>query len=220
MAEQDLHVVELRNDYYRDNFGKVIWIMLSTVIAITLLGGISFYLHINKPVPVTFTVEPEWRVKPQVPLNNPYVLQPDLLQWVSDALLKVFVFDFIHYNSQLKNASQYFTSDGWKIFLNQLNIYANYNTVQASKLFVNATPGGAPFILQEGLLQGRYAWWVQMPINLEYSGYTPPLGKTLVLQVLVVRVPTLNNLNGVGIDNIIVANNNVKSTTQTGNGQQ
>jgi intracellular multiplication protein IcmL len=134
---------------------------------------------------------------------------------VNDTLLKVFVFDFNHYNEQLKNASQYFTEDGWKIFLNQLNIYANYNNVQAYKLFVNSSPASAPYLLNEGLLSGRYAWWVQIQVNITYAGYAPPPTKTLTLQVLVVRVPTLNNLMGVGIDNVIVAKG---AGTEPGNG--
>ena len=48
------------------------------------------------------------------------------------------------------------------------------------------------------------SWWVQMLININYSGgYTQPLN----LQVLIVRVPTLNNLYGVAIENIIFPEN-------------
>lgn len=205
MAEE-FHVVNLRDDFYRDSFGKVVVIIIGILTAIILLVALSIYLYLDKPPPVTFPVDKEWRVIKPVPLDQPYLSRPDLYQWVSDVIQKVFVLDFNHYNDQLKTASQYFTTDGWKVFLNQLNVYANYNNVQAYKLFVNGVPAGAPYLLNDGLLAGRYAWWVQMPITINYAGYSPPPSKTLTLQVLVVRVPTLNNLNGVGIDNVIVAN--------------
>jgi intracellular multiplication protein IcmL len=214
MAEEELRVVQLREDFYRDSFGKVILIIISIFIAIFLLVALSLYLYLNIPSPVVFPVDKEWRIQPPVPLDKPYLPQSDLLQWVGDALQRSFVFDFNHYNEQLKVASQFFTADGWKVFLNQLNIYANYNTVQANKVFVNSAPAGAPVILNQGLLSGRYAWWVQMPINLNYAGLRPPFNKTLILQVLVVRVSTLNNLTGVGIDNVIVATNAVNAGTQ------
>jgi intracellular multiplication protein IcmL len=204
MAETE-HVVVLRDDFYRDHFGKVLFIIASVCIAIVLLIAASIYLHLNKPEPVSFAVLDEWRVQPPIPLDQPYLATPDLLQWVSDALPKAFNYDFNHYNGQLQQASQYFTKDGWKIFLNQLNIYVNYNNVQNDKMFVNGSAAGAPFILNQGLLSGRYAWWVQMPVDVSYANYNRSARRSLTLQVLVVRVSTLNNLNGIGIDNVIVS---------------
>lgn len=196
--------VELHDDFYRDSFGRIILIIISICIAIILLISVSVYLYLNRPPPIIFPVYNEWRVQSTVPLDQPYLSTPDLLQWVSDVLQKVFVYDFYHYNDQLKVTSQYFTPEGWKVFLNQLNIYANYNNVQRDKLFINATPSGAPFILQQGLLSGRYGWWVQIPIDIDYVGMIRPMSQNLTLQILIVRVPTLDNLSGVGIENVIV----------------
>lgn len=205
MAAEELQVVEIRDDFYRDSFGKVVFLIASIFCAIALLVALSVYLYLDKPVPIAFHVDDEWRVQPAVPLDQPYLSTPDLLQWVGDVIPKSFAFDFSHYNKQLESISQYFTPEGWKAFLNQLNIYANYNTVQANKMFINSVPTGAPSIVNQGLLSGRYAWWVQIPINIVYSGQNPPPSRLLTLQVLVVRVSTLNNLTGVGIDNVIVA---------------
>lgn len=205
MAEEEWQVVEMRDDFYRDSFGKVIFIISSIFIAIALLIAISVYLYMNKPKPIVFSVREEWRIKAAVPLDQSYTSAPDLLQWVSDAIRKSLVYDFYHYNDQLKASSQYFTMDGWKVFLNQLNIYANYNTVLANKMFITAAPASAPYILQQGLLSGRYSWWVQLPVNITYASNDRSSTRNLTLQILVVRVSTLNNLAGVGIDNVIVA---------------
>lgn len=215
MAEEELSIVELQDNFYRDSFGKVMLIITSIFLAIFILVGISIYLYIKKPEPIVFSVDNEWRVLPPVPVSQPYLSAPDLLQWVSDALPKAFIFDFNNYNDQLKTASQYFTADGWKVFLNQLNTYVNYNNVRAYKFFVSATPTGAPFILNQGLLSGRYAWWIQMPLDINYAGYSKSSKQSLKLQVLVVRVPTVNNLSGVGIDNVIVEKNTTTTTTTT-----
>jgi hypothetical protein len=120
---------------------------------------------------------------------------------------KAFSFDFNNYNDQLKHNSEAFTPDGWTAFLNQLNIYANYNNVQAYKIFITAQPLSAPYILREGVLpdSGKYGWWVQMPVAINYAGFKPPPSVNIAFQVLVVRVPTLNNLMGVAIDNVIQA---------------
>jgi hypothetical protein len=87
---------------------------------------------------------------------------------------------------------------------------------QSNKLFVNGFPLGAPFVLRKGLLSGQYAWWVQIPIKIVYAGFKPPDEKDLTLQLLVVRVSTLNNLMGVGISNVIVTQGTGNQLLQNG----
>lgn len=205
MAEEGLELIRLREDFYRDGFYKALMILLILLIAVALLISGSVYLFVSKPAPVTFATDNEWRVLQPVPLNQPYIKTPDLLQWASDALTKVFALDFVNYMEELKGYSPYFTTNGWQKFLDQLNIYANYDAVQRGKLFINDAPAGAPYVLNQGLLQGKYSWWIQMPIRIT-STTSGGRGQSvqLVIQILVVRVPTLNNLYGVGIENMIV----------------
>ena len=205
MPETEFQTVVLQDDFYRDSFGKVIFIITGITLAIALLVATAVYFYVTVPKPVNFVTAQEWRVQQDVSIDQRYLTDADVLQWVSNVFQKAFLFDFYHYNDQLKAASQYFTSDGWKVFLNQLNIYANYNTVLNNKIFVNSVPKAAPTIINQGLLSGKYAWWIQIPLDIHYSGYNPLVMQSLTMQVLVVRVPTLNNLFGVGIDNVIVA---------------
>lgn len=206
MAEEELHEIELHDNFYRDRFGRLISIIVGLCVAIGLLIALSIYLHITVPAPLYFPVDEEWRVQAAVPLDKPYISTPDLLQWVTQVIPQAFHYDFVNYNDQLSNVSQYFTSNGWKVFLNQLNIYVNYNNVQTNKQFVNVSPAGAPYVINQGLLSGTYGWWVQMPITIDYTGTNSTPSKQLTLQILIVRVPTLNNLLGVGIENVVVAN--------------
>ncbi|EKD72899.1 MAG: hypothetical protein ACD_45C00541G0001 [uncultured bacterium] len=197
-------VVVLQDVFYRDGYSKVIGLGLSVVLAIALVCSLSIYLHIIKPAPVTFLAGDEWRIQPAVALDRPLHAAPYVLQWVSDVLPRVLQYDFYNYDSELKEAMNYFTADGWSVFLNQLDHYANRSAVVADKMFVQVTPLTAPFILNQGLLAGRYGWWVQIPITMRYLGMTQRSSQSLTVQVLVTRVPTLNNLSGIGINNIIV----------------
>jgi intracellular multiplication protein IcmL len=207
MASEETSIIELRDGFYRDSIGKVMMVLLSMCIAILIIIFLSVYLYLDKPAPVTFPMQEDMRVQKSVPLDQPYLLTPDLLQWVADVFPKAFTLDFNHYNDQLQTNAPHFTKSGWAAFLNQLNIYANYNNVQAYKIFVTATPGAAPIILRDGVLpdSGKYGWWVQMPVTINYAGYKPPPSVNLTFQILVVRVPTLDNLTGVGIDDVIQA---------------
>jgi intracellular multiplication protein IcmL len=204
MATEELQIVRLKDDFYRDGFQRVILAISIIAIAIGLLVAISAYLILSKPKPVIFPTDNEWRILSDVPVEIPYLSTADLLQWVTNVLKSGFTYDFINYSTQLSVQKKYFTDNGWTVFQNQINNYANANDVQKYKYFVSATPAGAPFVVNQGKLQGRYAWWVQMPITLGYSSNIKVSNTTLTIQVLVVRVPTLNNLFGVAVDNIII----------------
>ncbi len=213
MEETELHQIRLQDDFYRDSFNKVVLIIISVVVGIIFLVTMALYIYLHKPAPKYFQVGEEWRILTPVPVDKPYLENSELLQWVSNAAAKIFTYDFNRYNAQLNLAKPYFTDDGWQNFLNQLNIYANYNKVQSDKMFVYGVPSGAPIILNDSssgsLSSGRYAWLVQIPvdINYAYAGNTQTSPQTLTLQLLVVRVPTLNNLDGVAIDNVEVEKN-------------
>lgn len=205
-AGDELQLVTLRDDFYRDGYYKALIAVGIMLVAIALLASVSLYLQLSKPAPVVFATGDEFRTLIPVPVNKTYVSAPDLIQWVSDVLPKSFKFDFINYNLQLKNVSQYFTVNGWKTYLDLVKIYADYNVVTAGKLFISAIPAGAPFILNQGLLpEGVYGWLVQMPITLSSRSVSKGPDQTLVLQALVVRISTLNNLSGIAIDKLTLA---------------
>jgi intracellular multiplication protein IcmL len=205
MVEQELQVVRLRDDFYRDGFYKVVFTLLAIGAAIVLLILASLYLFFSKPSPIQFvTADNEWRIVAPVSLDRPYLASADVLQWVSDALPAMFAYDFLNYDKRLKESQHYFTENGWNTFLDIINNYVNRETVDNIKLFVNASPNGAPVVLNQGILEKRYAWWVQMPLTLSYVSITGSRSEEVKIQALVVRVPLLNNLDGISIENIIV----------------
>lgn len=203
MVDEELQTIYLRKDFYRDSFRKILFVLGIFIVVITVLIATAIYLFLDKPAPIQFATDNEWRIVQPVPLDKPYLPQSDLIQWVSNVLPGLFNYDFINYKIELQKNEQYFTENGWKAFLSMLSGYADYSAIKNAKLFVSGVPTGAPFILNQGLLERKYSWWVQMPLNINYSGgYV----QALDLQVLIVRISTLNNLYGVAIENVLVAN--------------
>ncbi len=210
MASEELYGVRLKDDFYRDGFYKALTAFFILLVAILMLVATSLYIRLSKPSPVTFTTGNDFRILSLVPVDQPYIKQPDLIQWVSVALPSVFTCDFVNYQDEIKRGMQYFTDNGWRDFSAILNVYANSTTVFNDKLFVNAVPAGAPIIqnqglLKEGSLNGVYGWWIQMPINISYSSGAKPNVVPLMIQVLVVRISTINSIAGVAIEKMIVS---------------
>ncbi len=205
MAGEELQSISLKDDFYRDGYYRALAAGCVLLVAIALLISTSLYLQLSKPHPIEFATGDEFRTLSPVSVDQPYLSQPDLIQWVSEALPKVFTFDFINYNKELSTYPEYFTANGWKNYLDQLKMYADYNATIAGKLFISAAADGAPFILNQGLLPNSvYGWLIQMPLNLSYSSVVKGGSQQLVMQILVERIPTLNNLSGVAIEKITV----------------
>ena len=204
MAEEESITVELIDSFYRDGFKRVMLIVLCLLTAISLLILTSVYLIITKPPPQIFKVGEAWRTQPETPINEPYLTSADVAQWVSNTLQTIFTLDFINYKKQYESYKQYFTNNGWSVYTDQLNNYVNYDTMKSKMLFATAAASGAPIFVNEGLLAGRYGWWVEMPIEIEFQGVADMPKKEISLQVLVVRVPNVSNLDGIAINNIIV----------------
>lgn len=216
MAEEGMVVVRLEDNFYRDSFGKVIFVIFCICLSILFLAAISLYIFMNRPPPTTFRVAEGWRVLAPIPVQQPYLSEPDLLQWVSDVVPSVFNLDFLNMDEQLEASRKYFTDNGYQVLLNQLKNYADENMVQSSKVFVQAKPTRAPITLNQGILSGRYAWWVQIPVNISYAGSRDIADVNLMLQVLVVRTDTTNNLTGILIDNVIAEKGQAQSITGIG----
>ena len=205
MSESANTEVTWHDDFYRDKFARVIVIITAALLVLTLIVLTSISLYLTKPAPIVFLVDNEWRVQAPVPLDQAYLPLPDMLQWVSRVTPNTFNIDFLDFDNELKDNTKYFTNNGWTVFLNQLNNYVDKQTLIQNKQFVSGVATGAPFVLNQGILSGRYAWWVQLPIQINYAGGARMVPKQLTLQLLVVRVPTDNNLMGVAIDNVIAS---------------
>ena len=198
-------VAHFRDDFYRDGF-RIIMLSLGMMIAaIGLLIIVSLYFFFHQVLPITFPVYEGWRVQSAVPIDRPYLRTADLLQWISQTLPAVLTIDFFNYDQQLKKATPYFTANGWTKFMELTNTSMNHDEIVKNKVFVQSQAAGAPVILNQGIVEGRHGWWVQMPIDVRYSSVDGNNRVTrLIIQALVVRVPTLDNLEGAVIDNLIV----------------
>ena len=98
-----------------------------------------------------------------------------------------------------------FTPDGWKYFEEALKGARTLETVLAKKLVVSAVATGAPVILEQGVINGRYAWKVQMPLLVTYQSPNEQTQQPIVVTMVVSRVPTVNTPRGIAIVSFVAA---------------
>lgn len=202
-GEDALIAISARNEFYRDNYRKVLIALNLAIVCLVILIIAAIYIINNPPKPKYFATYADGKIVPLIPLNQPNVSQASLLQWANTALIAVNTYDFFNYRDALQKASEYFTSDGWQAYLAQLKSSRNLNAVLEKKLVVSAVATQAPVVVREGLLDGIYSWTVQIPILVTYQSASEYSQQSLFVTLLIKRISTLTSPNGIGIASYI-----------------
>jgi len=204
MAEDALTAVTLRNNFYRDGQRKIIVVLLISMLANFALASMLIYLLTHPPAPKYFATTINGRITPLFALDEPNQSDSAVLQWANTAAIAAYTYNFVNYRTELQAASSFFTPEGWAQFLQALQDSNNLDAVKAKKLIVSAVATRAPIILQEGLLNGVYAWRVQMPLLVTYQSASEFNQQNNVVTMLITRISTLNSPRGIGISQFVV----------------
>lgn len=191
-----------RNSYYRDGFRNLMVVSFFGAIAIAGLAiAIIAFIKLHQPQNKYFATTSDGRLIRMVPLNEPNLTQAALMSWVAQASTEVMTFGFHDYRRRLQEASRHFTRGGWESFTTALTQSRIIEAVEAQQQVVTTVPRSAPILVQEGVTrEGRYFWRVQLPLAVTYQSAAKSRNEFMVVEITVVRVPTLENPIGVGID--------------------
>lgn len=205
MADSALEVVQMRKNFYRDSYRRVVAILLVLILADLLLAFIVYYFATHQPEPKYFATSADGRITPIYPLTAPMVSKSALLQWANQAAVAAYTYNFATYRKELQDASEYFTPEGWNDFETALQSSRNLETVIAKKLVVTAVATGAPVILDQGVLNGQYSWKVQMPLLVTYESASTTIQQPILVTMLITRVSTLNVPKGIAIAQFVAS---------------
>lgn len=208
MPSGALVTVVTRNEFYRDGFRNLIKIIiLESIIIVGLI--LALIVHINNAVSHDryFATTADGRIMQLAPLNDKFLTDSALVSWVAQAATEVMTFGFHDYQRRLQAASRHFTKTGWETFSAAMEQARIIEGVTAQRQVVVASPRSAPVIRQQGVSNGRYRWVLEMPLQVEYRSKDQARTDNLRLRLVVERVSSLENPNGVGIQQwIAVAN--------------
>lgn len=205
MVDDALELVRLRNNFYRDSYRRLLMAMLIMLIVNVFLIGVVFYQIANRPEPKYFATSADGRIMPLYALDQPMISPGELLQWTHRAAISAFTFNFVNYRDALQQLQNQFTADGWKYFQDALTTSRILETVLAKKLVVSAVATGTPIILDQGIINGRYAWKVQIPLLVTYQSPNEQTQQPITVLIIVSRVPTVDMPKGIAIVSFIAS---------------
>lgn len=199
MADDALKLVHERNNFYRDNYRRAIAAVLLMVIINVVLVAVIFYQIATRPAPQYFATTNDGRIIPLYPLSEPIVSKQALLDYAAKAVVAAYNFDFVNYRKKLQDAQIYFTPDGWREFERALDASNNLKTVIADRLIATAVVTGTPVIQDERVVNGRYAWRIQMPVLITYESASKKIQQPVTVTLVVMRVSSLSVPRGIAI---------------------
>lgn len=195
--------IVVRNVYNRDNFRKLLSIAVFQSIAIVVLVVIvTAFINLHEQKTRYFVTTSDGRLVDLPPLDEPGEVgdAAGLASWISKTAPEIMTFNPGDYKRRLQEASIYFTRKGWEGFTGKLQQAKFIEAAESGQTIISKAAGPAVF-LQEGLtVEGRYFWHIQLPLTITYQKSGQSKGVSAVIDLVIVRVPSLASPKGLGID--------------------
>lgn len=135
--------------------------------------------------------------EPKIPYNE---LEPAgenalVLYWAKMVIESMFDYDYVHYRRVIEHSRMYFTAQGHENFIQALLNSKNLETVKARSAIVVPEVTGPVKLISTGMVYGRFAWELEVPLRLTYESAANPLPivQNLLAKLSIARVTTLTN---------------------------
>jgi len=199
------YLAMLRADFYYDRYYALLifCLILMSMIGIMVLAGL--YERTIKPTPEFFPTTLDGKLVAPIPLSQPGISTPALLEWAVEAIITSYTFNFVDYEKVISDASIYYTQAGYQDYRKALIESNTVGSVQRRKYVLSAVPTYAPIILKESAISdGTWSWQVQFPMILTFQNIKEVIKKDMIVTMLIVRVPITESPTGIAITAIIV----------------
>ncbi len=196
-----LQAVKLRNDFYRDNFRRIVLVAILSFL-LNIILCVALYFTNTKPTQVLyFAVTQQGELIKMQPLSSP-VLGPEQLEsWVTENVPKIYAIDYVHFQDELRGVRQYFTDYGWNQFTQAFQ--PTLNKITSGQYVVSAAVTDVPYIVGMKLINGVASWQVQVPIKITFRQGDQASTENVVWVLVLQRVNNAASNQLVGISQIV-----------------
>ena len=198
----DDEIVQLKHStrYYKD-YKNVQWaIILFQIGVISCLGILLLVQLTTRPPTIHFYENAKGQIITPQPLNEPGMSSSAINNWIIEGIMAGYHFNFKSVDYALEHLYDYFTIPALESFKDSLQTLGILDTVLQFRMIAEGRALGAPEVLNEGVINGRYSWHVRFPIRIILSSITTSKTLNLDVELLVVRVPELVSPMGVLIE--------------------
>jgi intracellular multiplication protein IcmL len=198
-----------RNAFYRDGYRLMLRVsMIQLAVLVLLIATIVGLVLTMQTKQIYFATTSDGRIIPIVPLSDEFRTKAEVITWAAETAKNVMRFDYADFRARLQQSSYSFTPTGWDSFNKALKDSDLIEAVQARKLVVTMDIKAAPEIISSGVRNGVYTWDVKFPVLIRLDGPESPQPTLANLLLRIVRVSTLQNPDGISIEQWVTVTRN------------
>lgn len=141
---------------------------------------------------------------PVINLKDPKIDPIRLLNWVSDAAVLSFHYDYNGIEQWMRQYSPYFDTRGWFHYYQALKNSGNLEKVAQDHINVSSVPLAPAVVLWEGVDLDVYKWRVQIPLLVQYQFASGKIiQQKMMVNMSLRRIPDSLGKGGIGIERFI-----------------
>ena len=196
-----LNKQKIQTEFYRDKFHNLVYLALANAVIIALiLIAMIFYMFQTQPENRYFATTVDGRILKLSPLDEASIPEAELNTWMIQSVMETLSFGYHDYQRRLQDSTKYFTKPGWTSFASMLQEMRLIEEIEKKQLVVSGEPLGAPVLVQEGIVNGRYRWVIDINFRVSLQGKSVGTARPLRLRLTIERVPILENVKGIAIE--------------------
>lgn len=189
------------------------------VLCIVLVGLLAGSLLANiiqsfaRPGAVYFALTPDLRVVRLAPMNHPLLSDAGVVSWTTRTVVETFSLDFLHWRATLSGVRGRYTSRGFSQLTAAMKKSGNIEQIVNKRMSVNVSPSSAGVVANQGMLNGVYAWKVQVPLAMSYeTSQGVVYSQKLIANVMVVRADPRKHPAGIAIVQLVLSPDTTTAT--------
>lgn len=199
MSSSTTITVNNKNKFSTDGIWLLRALLFIQIIFVGLLATFMVLQFVKEPKPVYFPIKKADQLIDSVPLDQKTLTEAELLNWVTEAIIVSFSFNYHNYTKITDKVESYFDKFGMESYIDLLRKDENVQKIVLNKLIVSGRPISAPRIIKEQIINDVYACAVELELNLKFRNQIFSSSKDLILTLLVLRVPETVSPVGVKI---------------------
>ncbi len=202
-------VVEHRNGFYKDGSKQLFIASVVVIVGVIFQIIVAYMAFTAKSERVYFATDRNGTLIKLIPLGQPNQKNEVVAQWMQNALVDTFSFNFTNLNTRLNESTmRWFTLNGASQFLSEMQTSGHFEVVQEGRMIVSLTLDHTPILVSFGpdRQTGIYTWAFQVDAVLTFRTQSKEFSRKVRFTVHVERRSVLENVEGLGIAKIIMRN--------------
>lgn len=180
---------------------KIFSVLLFLVVILFVSLSVNAYYALFRPKPVYFASTSDGRIIPMVPLSKPVRSQRWLINWSGKVVLDLLTMSAVNYNKSFLRVRDKFLPQTFDSLVKTFDDNGTKKYILDNRMDTYVVLESSPIVYQSGIISGQRAWKIQVPVLVTYTNGNGSSPKRFLVNMIVMRVPTSVNKNGVAISN-------------------